>query len=340
MKKLVPFMLVAMLLAIAGAAGAQGSWADKVKVNGYAQVRYAGGDDMVDDFALRQAYFNIIGTPNDKTMLVLTLASFDPMPPTHASDGVMVYNLFVDYKIDDVWSVRFGQVPTYFGLEAWQGSSARLALERARILQGRAGVDTAGFYWMHASDRGAWLKYAGQGGAPDAYFGIWNGQGPNTDTAAAGGKNVSVDLKWRKDWGTFGLSWFDGKWDDGAGNVTDRSAWDAYVQYVGKSFEFQTEYADGKLLGRDRDGWYAQFALTSNPSYTPFLKYEEYRSNDRAVGGEWSRYDAIHAGVALNIDASNELTLQVSDQKAKSGVGSSETRSDAFQYGISWQTCF
>ena len=103
MKRLVPFMLVAMLLALASAAGADGSWADKVKVNGYAQLRYAGGDEpIVDDFAVRRAFANIIGTPNDRTMFVLSLAIVGPMPPGNQQDDMLVYNLFADYKIDDV----------------------------------------------------------------------------------------------------------------------------------------------------------------------------------------------------------------------------------------------
>jgi len=346
MKRLVPFMLVAMLLALASAAGADGSWADKVKINGYAQVRYAGGDEpIVDDFALRQAYFNIIATPNDRTMLLLSMATFDPMPATSRADDIMAYLLFVDYKIDDVWSVRFGQVPTTFGFEAWQGSNDRLALERARILQGGGAVDTCGFFFMSPADRGLWLKYDGQKGAPDAYFGISNGQGPASDTAAADGKNISIDLKWDQDWGKFGLSWFDGEYDDGTGNVTDRSAWDAYVKWTGKTVDFQAEYADGKILGRDRDGWYAQLAFVGDADYTPFVKYEEYNSDSNLLGGSGSSFEALHAGVALQIDAANELTLQISDTESEVyGYATSQQMSssstDNFEYGLSWQTCF
>lgn len=346
MKRLVPFMLVAMLLALASAAGADGSWADKVKVNGYAQLRYAGGDEpIVDDFAVRRAFANIIGTPNDRTMFVLSLAIFDPMPPGNQQDDILVYNLFADYKIDDVWSVRFGQVPTYFGLEAWQSSSDRLALERARILQGGGAADTCGFYFNGASDRGLWLKYTGKDSAPDAYFGICNGQFRSGDTAAADGKNISIDLKWDLDWGKFGLSWFDGDYDDGTGAVTDRSAWDAYVKWTGKTVDFQAEYADGKLLGRDRDGWYAQLAFVGSPDYMPFLKYEEYNSDSNLLGGSGSSYEAIHAGVALQLDAANELTLQISDTESEMyGYATSEqmssSSSDTFEYALSWQTSF
>jgi len=150
----VPIMILVLGVLLVACASAQNNWADRVTISGYLQARYDGGDTAVQDFTLRRAFLNIAGQAGDKTNVVLTLATFDPMPGTSRPDDIMVYNLFIDHKINDVWSARFGQVPTYFGLEAWQGSSQRVALERAMILQGGgAPGNTSGFYFFGAPDR-------------------------------------------------------------------------------------------------------------------------------------------------------------------------------------------
>lgn len=347
MRTLVPLMVLAMVFSIVACAGAQKgevcSLSDKLTVCGYTQVRYDGGDqlgtaDDPEDFTLRRAFLNVIANPNERCMIVLTLATFDPMPPTNASHDLMVYNLFMDYKINDVYSARFGQVPTYFGLEAWQGSSERVALERAMILQGSgAGNNQSGFYFFGAPDRGVWVKRAGEGSSPDAYFGVCNGQGRSGDYDS--NKNYSIDLKWKRDWGLFGVSWFDGDYNDAGPSLTgeqDRSAIDFYVKYRTGDWDLQAEYAEGEMLGFDRDGWYIQLCkVKEGRNWMPFLKYETFDSDGPPAPGDPPApvdYDALHGGVAWQVDGHNELTVQVSDVDLNSH--------DAVKFGVQWQMSF
>ena len=349
MRTLVPLMVLVMVFSIVAYAGAQKgevtTLSDKLIITGYSQMRYDGGDqlgpnDDPEDFTLRRAYINVIANPNERCMFVLTLGTFDPNPPNHTSDDIFVYNLFMDYGITETYSVRFGQAPTYFGLEAWQGSNERVALERAAILEG--GPNALGFYYAGAPDRGLWVKRAGEGNSPDAYFGVCNGQGMNADYDS--NKNYSIDLKWNRDWGLFGVSWFDGTfgvyhpavppaaawWED-----TDRSAIDAYVKYRSGDWDLQAEYADGKLLGADRDGWYIQICqVKEGRNWMPYLKYEDYNADFPTMPGAPADidYDALHGGVAWQVDGHNELTVQVSDVDLNTH--------DAVKFGVSWQMSF
>ena len=113
------------------------------------------------------------------------------------------------------------------------------------------------------------------------------------------------------------------------------------MQWVGQSVAFQGEYADGELLGRDRDGWYGQLSVVNNPNYTPFVKYQEYRSSDGVVNGAMSNCDAIEAGVALQLDPNNEVTIQITDRDTTVRAANQAAQSmDAFEYGVSWQTSY
>jgi hypothetical protein len=343
MRTWVPLMVLVMVFSIMAYAGAQKgevcSLSDKLTICGYGQMRYDGGDklpagaDDPEDFTLRQAYLNVIANPNERCTFVLTLATFDPNPPQNSPDDIIVYNLFMDYKLNDVYSVRFGQVPTYFGLEAWQGSSERVALERAAILQ--SGPGALGFYFASASDRGIWLKRTGEGNSPDVYFGICNGQSMDRDYDS--NKNYSIDLKWDRDWGMFGVSWLDGTLGPSPlasdpAVETDRKAIDAYVKYRTTGWDLQAEYADGKLLGADRDGWYVQVCkIMEGKTWKPYLKYEEYNADAPGTASD-VEYDALHGGVEWQVDNHNELTVQVSDVD----LGSD----DAVKFGVSWQMSF
>lgn len=343
MRTLVPLMVLVMLLTIVAYAGAQEgaicSPSDKMTICGFLQARYSGSDSTVEDFSLRQMYVNLMGKVNENAGFVLTLATFDPNPPGHASDDIVVFNLFGTYKFTDEWSVLLGQVPTFFGLEAWQSSSQRLALERAAICEkGRTGVaaDLFGFYFAHPSDRGLWVKRTGTEGQPDVYVGMCNGQFADTD--ADSNKNVSLDVKWTRDWGMAGVSWLDGdlKWpNDATGTWNDRKAVDVYAKYLYRTWNLQGEWADGKMLGTDRDGWYLQVSrVVEGKNYIPFVKYEEF--NNVAAGVTMAEYDAIHAGVALQLDDKNQITFQITDADVTNG----STTTDDFSFGASWQTSF
>ncbi len=342
MNKFIVPMIVVLAFVIAACASAQGDWADRVSMSGYLQFRYDGGDrlpttqDEFEDFSLRRAFFNLAASAGDRTNVVLTLASFDRLEDVAAlgytSDDLIIYNLFVDYNINDQWSARFGQVPTYFGLEAWQQSCDRLALERAMILEGDWGANNAsGFYFLGPSDRGLWLKRAGEENQPDIYLGVYNGQGRASDVDSS--KNYSVDLKWEREWGIAGLSWFDGALTGPAGK-NSRHAVDAYVKFIRSPWDVQAEWADGRMFGSDRDGWYIQVAkVREDKTWIPYLKYEEF-SSDGAGGLD---YDAIRAGVAWQLDDNNEVTLEVADVDYTPAGGATQ---EAVKFGLSWQVGF
>lgn len=345
MRRLVVLLVVVMaLMIIAGASAQEGevcTLSDKLTVCGYLQARFAGGDNVEEDFVLRRAFLNVIAKPSERSGLVLTLATFDPNPPDHSSDDIFVYNLFADYQLNDQWSVRFGQVPTYFGLEAWQGSSDRTALERAAITQSGAaagtGADLRGFYWFGASDRGVWFKRTGTGSEPDIHLGVCNGQGRASDYD--NNKNYSIDLKWTADWGTYGASWFTGDYGvfdaaTGTWNETTRRAFDVYGRIHTGPWAFQGEYATGKLLGSSRNGWYLQAERTmEGKPYTPYVKYEEFTNK---LSPHNDTYDAIHGGVAWDLDAKNQVTVQLSDARIRTGG----VRVKDASFGVQWQTSF
>jgi len=89
------------------------------------------------------------------------------------------------------------------------------------------------------------------------------------------------------------------------------------------------------MLGSDRDGWYIQVAKVQEAKdWTPYLKYEEFNS---AGPGTPLDYEAIHAGVAWQLDSNNEVTLQVSDIDYRPGAGPT---TEAVKFGLSWQAGF
>lgn len=332
MRKLAIPLVVIFVLSLAAMACAQDSWADSLSINGYFQARYEGNDAVEDEFHVRRMFTNMVGDLSEDSTAVLTFARFDNYQPPF-EDDIIIYNMFVDYQLNEQWSTRFGLVPTTFGYEAWQTSQHRIALERARILQGDPGVPTkCGFYFGGASDRGLWVKRSGENAEPDAYFHVANGQFRKSD--ANSNKNIGVDLKWQRDWGQFGVSWLDGKYTDSSGNEAAREALDGYVLFDAGCVDIQAEYADGELLGDDRDGWYAQVSKQmDDKDLTPYLKYEEFNSTT-ASGNCNADYSAIRLGAAYQVDEANELTLEIYD--------SEDTASDKEigGFGLSWQASY
>lgn len=329
MRKLALPLIIISLLTLAAMACAQDNWADSLSINGYFQARYEGDDAAEDEFNIRRMFTNMIGDLSENANGVLTFAYFDNYKPG-TEDDIIIYNMFVDYQINEQWSTRFGLVPTTFGFEAWQTSQHRIALERARILQGDPGNAGCGFYFGGASDRGIWLKRSGENGEPDAYFHIANGQFRKSDLNS--NKNIGLDLKWQRDWGQFGVSWLDGKYTDASGE-TDREALDGYVLFNTGEVAIQAEYADGKLRGADRDGWYLQVSKPmADKPWMPYIKYEEYNADTNA--GCMTDWSALRGGVAWQIDDANELTVEIWDSDDDA------TDTEVGGFGISWQASY
>ncbi len=328
------FLVVTVLLAVALPAMAQGdsSWADRISINGYFHMRYEAMDwaNAQDQFVLRRMYINLMIDANERTKAVITWTRIGPDPAlTSSTDWA---NIFVDYMINDQWTARIGQAPDSFGLETMQGSSQRIALERAAVLEGGYGARPLGLYFAGPWDRGVWLTRAPSGNEPTAIFGVCNGQFRAGDMNTS--KTVSVDLKWARPWGEFGASWMEGEWtnDDyllrplggqAVGTTQDRSAVLGYVRWAppDNDWAFQGEYVDGELFGNDIDGWYAQVERSGlTEGGTAFVKVEEYDPNTAAASPN-DAYKAVHVGYSQWLDQNNELTLQYTDGKLQGAPG-------------------
>ncbi len=338
MSRLAICMVIAAMLLMVGVAVAQDgqNWSDRISVSGYFQVRYIDTDEsgQFDNFDFRRMYITIRGAIDHRNTGIITFARVGPQDP-----NIDLYNAFVDYMIDDQYRVQIGQVPTWFGLEAWEGSSVRLPFERAKILE--AGT---GFWWMGAPDRGVWFRRlpTPDSDEPLVVLGVCNGQFRADD--ANNDKNISIDLKWDRDWGQFGASWFDGTFVN-AGVETDRNAWDLYVRVhpntVMGPVGCQFEYADGELLGADRDGWYGQVVYdVGTGKDTLFARYEEF--NATVNPANWADYEGWTIGWAHRVYDSSRLTVQYTDGDwTRRGVvdGNSGSASEDM-FGVQWQYGF
>lgn len=334
MKRLVVCMVIATMLLSMGALYAQEGleqdecWYDRLCISGYYQFRFESVDgEGSDNFDFRRMFLTIQGDFDDRTTGVITLSRVGPDDP-----NIDLYNAFVNYAINERYAIQVGQVPTWFGLEAWEGSSVRLPFERAKILE--AGP---GFFFAGAADRGIWVRRTPEGEEPLAILGVWNGQFRTDD--ANDDKNVSIDLKWNRDWGQFGVSWFDGEYYNAASDLTqDRNAWDVYVRKFAQPWGFQAEYADGELLGADRDGWYVQGMYDfEDDQNTAYARYQEYTAE---MGAASMEYDAVTLGVQHKLDQANFLTLEYTDGDWDNVSEGSSSSSNEDVLGIQWQYNF
>ena len=234
-------------------------WYDKICINGYFHNRYEARQDSEDDFLMRRLYVNLIGSLNDRTTAVVTFGRVGPEDPK-----IDLACAFVDYKATSEWSLRVGQAPTAFGYDAAESSSKRLPLERFVGVEGiptrtdRPGLP--GLYFKGPWDRGVWLTRKPTGSEPSIMVGLTNGNFREADNNSD--KTYTVDLKWKRPWGTFGASWLDGRLIPAPGAPeSDRRGLDLFVHTDPAPWGFQAEYIDGDLLGTSMDGWYGQVAF-------------------------------------------------------------------------------
>ncbi len=325
-------LVACVLLLPVAAVHAQGAsegeaWYDKITVNGFAQARYEARDasGSVDDFHLPRFYMNFIADVTDRANVVITYGRVGPGNPS-----VDICNAFVDWQISDEWTARVGQVPTNFGYDVWESSSKRLPFERWAAGAGLPGLP--GIYFAGPWDRGIYLMRTPSGNEPKVIVGVVNGNFRNPDDN--NNKTVSADLRWKRDWGEFGISWMDGKY----GNTPqDREAINLYIHTEPAPWGFQAEYLDGSM-GPDIDGWYLQVAHNVNKA-TPFVRYEVY-DPDKDVGGDFS---GLHIGCAYQLDSHNELTVEYLDAEMtypSKPAFSGPCGGDYGQIGIQWQYAF
>ena len=334
-------MLLSMSIAFAQE-GAQGtSWSDRISMSGYFQVRYIDTDSSTesDNFDLRRAYFTLKGDLDTRTTGIITFSRVGPGDP-----NIDLYNCFVDYRLGERYAIQAGQVPTWFGLEAWESSSVRLPFERAKILEGGPG-----FWFAGASDRGVWLRRNPQGDEPLVVLGVWNGQFRSDDMNDD--KNISLDVKFNREWGQFGASWFDGTFVQtpagGPAVEADRNAVDVYVRKFADPWGFQAEWADGEMFGADRDGWYAQAMYDlQDGKNVAFARWEEFNAEPHATAVTQSgttapsaEYTGFTIGVRHKVYESGYITIQYTDgdwDRTGTVDGQSGNNSEDL-LGIQWQ---
>ncbi len=338
--------------ATAAASAASGNWADRISIDGYLQMRYEdrdmgrssgsrpadnGRDGEHDGFYLPRLHVSLRADVNERTKAVMTWSRLGDTSsrPQWTTDWTDIY---LDYAASDKWTVRIGQAPNWFGLEGAQDSSQRVSLERAAFLTRipeLGGPDWKnGVYHAGRWDRGVWfIRNRKSTGGPQAILGLTNGS--YRDVENNSNKALSVDLKWERPWGQYGVSWLDSKTSFSPDR--DRSALLGYVRLArpDQRWAAQAEYMDGKLHGDDVAGWYGQleYRLTKNPTWA-FVKLEEFNPEGDA------KYEALHLGLTKQLDENNELTLQWTDADCDyRRRGSDKTRNKDL-IGLQWQMIF
>ena len=332
------------------------SWTDTIKFNGYFQNRYENrkynGPGGFSDFFMRRAYVNLIATPSDRTLGVLTFERAGSVP----ADPIIAFaQAFAQYKMSPQLSVRMGEATNNFGIDAAQSSADRIPLDRALVAEGNSLLGQRGMWWRGWSDRGVWLISNQHGGAPQVTVGVMNGQ--FNDRGGPGvGKTIEADVKDIKSWGYFGASMMNGKYlqrsadgDVFANAINNRNAVDLYAFKKATPWGGQAEWIDGKLPGvitpadRRINGWYVQGVYDQGGKGFPFVRFEEY-DQDKSDPGI---YRAWHLGYKWRLNKCNEITLQV--DKANNGnrgpvsggaANGTSPLGSADMYAVQWQMRF
>ncbi len=336
MSKLQVCLMVVLLLAMVlpVAAEEDSNWSDRISIDGYLQTRYEAfdfddpGDYYEEDgFTLPRMHISLRADVNERTKAVLTWSRVGDRDerPQWTTDWTDIY---LDYAPNDDWTIRVGQAPNWFGLEAWQDSSERMSFERAAFLT-RVPDGPSSIYKYGRWDRGVWfIRHRKSAAGPQAILGLTNGTFRDVEDNSR--KTMTLDLKWERPWGQYGVSWLNGKMRSSKG---DRKALLGYVRFAppNQRWAVQAEYMDGKRWSDDLKGWYGQFEyqLTKNPTWV-FVKFEDFER------GDWMEYDAVHIGLTKQLDANNELTLQLSEGDLKDG-GDTYRRDEI---GLQWQMIF
>ncbi len=324
------------------------AWADKIVISGYFQNRYehfspgvGAGAANEDRFGMRRLYLNLLIKTGGRASGVLTFGSDGP---NIRKTDTAWHNIFCDYKVTDTDTLRFGQGPNQFGLEAWQSSGRRLPFERSAVVEGGTRGKPAGFYFLGWNDRGLWWIHTPKDRTrlPQTVVSVVNGSFLNDPLNNS--RAVAVDLKWQPKWGMYGISWLNSTFTQPAApNVVwhprvpqgpfARNAWDGYVRYVAPNdWAVQTEFIGGRMAGNSVRGWYGQLEkVLPNAPGTAFAKYEWYDPNTND-GMSSDIYRAWILGYAHQLDKNNRITAQGTWGK----IGTSTPR----ESGVSWQYGF
>jgi hypothetical protein len=339
-------------------APAKPPWYQNISINGYIQARFearqydsmpAASDKPAehDEFTIRRYYMNVIAPFNKETTLVATYAGAG----SDFRDGANAdwENLFIDYTPMPELSVRLGQGPNFFGLDASESSSVRIPCERALVAEGNSALGIKGIYALGPSDRGLWVTYDTRPLNPSkeglrAVAGVCNGQFQETDKND--NKNISLDAEYFTWWGQFGASWMQGKYTSTAtttvaSTTTNRNARGLNLRlFPGKlvpNIGFQAEWMEGDWFGAKRRGWYGQasYHFTGHPGIA-FVRDEQFDLNRDAAN---NKYDAIHLGYTYNLTPQDALTAE--GVFGTLGRGASKSGDDATDdLIVQWQRKF
>ncbi|NLO72812.1 MAG: hypothetical protein GX100_01715 [candidate division WS1 bacterium] len=330
---------------------AKSSWAERVAIGGYFQGRFehlqvsdGPPTNNPDQFGLRRMYVTVLAKPNPRTQGVITW-SRDGGTSNAVTGWAQAY---VDYSLGRSDKVRMGQAATWFGLETWQSSSARLPFERSAFVEGTGRGKPWGMFYYGPYDRGVWWIHTPQGDPwmPQVVVGAVNGAA-RIDRKFDDQITASVDLKWKPSWGMAGISWLDGETSiDYKGDaltdpfppIAGRNALDAYIRYEQpQCFAVQAEGMTGTVLGHDVRGWCAQLEkpFRSTPG-TAFVRYDQYDSGQmtsKAPFTEVGLYEAWTLGYAHQLDPNNRITLEMV-------TGAKWGSKDLNSSGVQWQMGF
>jgi hypothetical protein len=325
------------------------SWTDTIKFNGYFQNRYENrkynGPGGYSDFFMRRMYLNLIATPGDRTLGVLTVERAGPGDP-----NLTLAQAFAQYKMDDRWSIRGGQAGNNFGIDAAQSSRDRIPLDRALVTEGNSNIGARGLWWRGWTDRGVWLIHKQTGEIPQLTVGLMNGQ--FSDRGGPGvGKTFEADIKRMTSWGYFGVSMMNGKYiqrstsGDFFSAINTREALGLYAFKKATPIGGQAELINGKLPGlltaadRKFGGWYVQGVYDSGGSGFPFVRYEQYDQDKDDPG----IYTGWHFGYKWRLNKCNEITFQIdraNNGNRAGGSAPSAVLGSADMYAVQWQMGF
>lgn len=226
------------------------SWADKLSLRGYAQLRYSQpisgdrvhlaspGDKFVSNdqnFGVRRARIILSGDVSDHLYIYNQLeANSGPDAGDSQGGKVQIRDFYSDISFDDKkeYRVRAGISKVPYGFEILQSSQNRLAMDRADAVN-IASRDERDmglmFYWApaHIRDRFRDLVRSGLKGSGDfgvLGLGVYNGQGLNRVEVNDGLHTVArLSYPFKFDSGQFfeaGISALSGKYVPKAGEIT------------------------------------------------------------------------------------------------------------------------
>lgn len=270
------------------------------------------------EFRVRRARLGASGSVSDKLGYRVT-ASLDGPGPGASPSTVKLYDAYVTYAASEYAALTFGQFKYDFTLEGVEGTTSRLPVLRAEVINEIAGkLGTVG---GSLRDIGARVS-----GAVNGFYGlrygvsVINGSGLNT-----GDNNGDKDIVGRITLSpvkglTVGVSGYRGQGgDEGATLEIDESAYGFEADYAGEGFSLRAEYvaaewenwdvASGASAGRSQRprGWYAQgsFRLPFEEKIELLGRYEDF---EKDAGTSDSRLRTTTVGATYHISRKNRIT--------------------------------